>query len=169
VVGVLREVLALLAFANVLALPSRPWYHRGGELQQRGPFQGPFPNSVSPVYWRWRVARISLTFLWLPGTIAVAPGRGRWSHSPAALCISSVMLHTKYAGQRITARVAVTSMPSRACGLVHIITARAGNRRFGLSTALRAHTKPPQREDPLWETPRALKRPRAGPDSGMMA
>jgi hypothetical protein len=42
--------------------------------------------------------------------------------------------------------------------------ARAGNRRFGRLSALRAHTNAPSKNDVLWETPRALHRPRAGPD-----
>ena len=43
-------------------------------------------------------------------------------------------------------------------------TARAGNRRFGLVSALRAHTKAPYRTDLLREMLRALKRPaRGGP------
>jgi hypothetical protein len=37
-------------------------------------------------------------------------------------------------------------------------TARAGNRRFGLVSALHAHTKAPYKTDLLWEM-RALKRP----------
>jgi hypothetical protein len=39
------------------------------------------------------------------------------------------------------------------------ITARAGNRQFGLLSALRAHTKTPHQTDSLWETLRARKRP----------
>ena len=38
-------------------------------------------------------------------------------------------------------------------------SARAGNRRFRLLSALRAHTKEPHKTDPLWETQRALNRP----------
>jgi hypothetical protein len=37
--------------------------------------------------------------------------------------------------------------------------ARAGNRRFWLLSALRAHTKMPYKIDLLWETLRALKHP----------
>jgi hypothetical protein len=39
-------------------------------------------------------------------------------------------------------------------------TARAGNRRFELLRALRAHTKVPYKIDLLWRTLRPLKRPR---------
>jgi hypothetical protein len=38
------------------------------------------------------------------------------------------------------------------------VTAQAGNRRFWLLSALRAHTKPPQKTDLLWKTPRAIKK-----------
>jgi hypothetical protein len=38
------------------------------------------------------------------------------------------------------------------------MTARAGNRRFGRSSALRAHTKPPYKTDLLRKTRRALSR-----------
>jgi hypothetical protein len=37
--------------------------------------------------------------------------------------------------------------------------ARAGNRRFGLVSALRAHTKAQYKPDVLWRTRRALDRP----------
>ena len=38
-------------------------------------------------------------------------------------------------------------------------SARAGNRRFCLLNALRAHEKAPHKSDLLWETLRALNRP----------
>jgi hypothetical protein len=38
-------------------------------------------------------------------------------------------------------------------------TAQAGNRRFGILSALRTQTKAPYKTDLLWETPRALNRP----------
>jgi hypothetical protein len=38
-------------------------------------------------------------------------------------------------------------------------SARAGNRRFGTSSALRAHTKAPYKIDLLWKTLRPLKCP----------
>jgi hypothetical protein len=41
-----------------------------------------------------------------------------------------------------------------------VMTARAGNHRFGLLSALRAHTKAPYKNDLLRETLRALNRPR---------
>jgi hypothetical protein len=37
-------------------------------------------------------------------------------------------------------------------------TARARNRRFGLLSALRAHTKPPHKTDSLWKALRVPKR-----------
>jgi hypothetical protein len=46
-------------------------------------------------------------------------------------------------------------------------TARAGNRRFCLLSALRAHAEAPYKPDLLWEMLRALNRPgraRTGPD-----
>jgi hypothetical protein len=46
-----------------------------------------------------------------------------------------------------------------AAGWLHA-TARAGNRRFVRLSALRAHTKPPCKNDLLWRTLRALNRPR---------
>jgi hypothetical protein len=62
---------------------------------------------------------------------------------------------------------------SRACGsststrnCLDWISARAGNRRFRLLSALGAHTEAPYRTDLLWETRRALKRlGRGGPSS----
>jgi hypothetical protein len=42
---------------------------------------------------------------------------------------------------------------------VHQRTAPAGNRRFWLSSRLRAHTKAPYKTDLLWETLRVLNRP----------
>ena len=41
-------------------------------------------------------------------------------------------------------------------------SARTGNRRVWLFSALRAHTKAPYRTDLLWETLRALTRPAGG-------
>ena len=64
----------------------------------------------------------------------------------------------------------VDSTPSRALGCAARApphrrlrrrrrTARVGNRRFGLLSALRSHTKAPYKIDLLWETLRVLKRP----------
>ena len=44
-------------------------------------------------------------------------------------------------------------------GVVVELPARAGNHRFGLLSALRAHTKAPYKPDLLWETRRALNCP----------
>jgi hypothetical protein len=50
------------------------------------------------------------------------------------------------------------STPTRAASSV-APTARAGNRRFGLLSALHAHTKLPHKTDLLWRTLRPIKRP----------
>jgi hypothetical protein len=47
-------------------------------------------------------------------------------------------------------------------------TARAGNRRFGLFSALRAHTKAPYQTDSLWKTRRALNRPGRARTGGVL-
>ena len=74
-------------------------------------------------------------------TVAVCDPAAHSAHSapPVAWALHFPMTHSKHA-------VAPTS-------------ARAGNRRFGLLRARRAHTKAPYKPDLLWETLRALNRP----------